>query len=100
MQPTGRIEPSGSPAPGIIPDPAYVHDEPTAPDQPRPAAATAGSEKSPAHRGRASGGLARVLRVIRGDKHMTNAYPPARHHDGIDGPADPDTTHAPPTRGR
>jgi hypothetical protein len=59
MQTTGTTERSGSPAPGIIPDPAYVH-----------------WERDPVHRGRAGIGLAKLLRVIRGDKYMTNAYPP------------------------
>jgi hypothetical protein len=51
------IEPAGSPVPGLIPEAA----------------------PSLARRNPASSALAKLLSVIRGDKYMVDAYPPAWH---------------------
>jgi hypothetical protein len=84
MQSTFAIESSDSPAPGIIPEPVRVKDEPTAPTR-RPGPPSAGRATEPlssvGQRNPVSIMLAKLLGVIRGDKYMVDAYPPAWHSD-------------------
>jgi hypothetical protein len=72
MKPT--LEPSQSPVPGVIPEPIRVHDD-SAPAKPR---ATTEPVPSARRRGSASRLLARLVGVVRGDKHMADAYPPPK----------------------
>jgi hypothetical protein len=61
METNAKIEPAGSPVPG------------------------AKRASSPRRRNPASIGLARLLSVIRGDKYLVDAYPPAWHAAARDG---------------
>jgi hypothetical protein len=67
------LEPSESPVPGVIPEAIRVHDDGVA--RPR---ATTEPGPSPRRRGPASRLLARLVGVVRGDKHMADAYPPPK----------------------
>ena len=66
MQADSTIEPRGSPVPGIVPEPVRVHDDA------RATPTTARHQRNPARTV-----LAKLLSVIRGDKYMADAYPPA-----------------------
>ena len=84
MHATFAIESNDSPAPGIIPEPVHVHDQPAKPTrrtgQP-PAGRATKLLPAPGQRNPVSIVLARVMRVIRGDRYMIDAYPPAWHSD-------------------
>jgi hypothetical protein len=77
MRATFPVESNISPAPGIVPEPALVHEQPTA-------AAGRAAGRAADRAGRLPAGhakprsilLARLLGVLRGDKHMVVAYPP------------------------
>ncbi|MHB1570778.1 MAG: hypothetical protein ACYCXW_17040 [Solirubrobacteraceae bacterium] len=68
-------ESHASPAPGIIPEPPVVQEQQTAAARRSAARQAAGPADSckPARRS----SLARLLAVLRGDKYMVDAYPPA-----------------------
>ena len=75
------IEPNRSPVPGVIPEPVRVHHDPVVAHQRLTATPTASGPtkpaSSPGRRNPASIVLAKLLSVIRGDKYMVDAYPPA-----------------------
>jgi hypothetical protein len=88
MQATSTIEPPDSPAPGALPEPVRVRDEAVAAHERLTATLTetpSGTIKPasrPARRHLASMVLAKLVSVLRGDKYMANAYPPARQSAG------------------
>ncbi|MHB1571470.1 MAG: hypothetical protein ACYC0H_20010 [Solirubrobacteraceae bacterium] len=73
MKTTFPIESHISPAPGIVPEPSLVHDEPATSTH-RGSRRAARTTTPPAARRTP---LARLLAVLRGDKYMVDAYPPA-----------------------
>ncbi len=74
MKTMSSIESHTSPAPGIIPDPSLVQDEPAA-STPQSSRRADGTNTRPAARRTP---LARLLAVLRGEKYMVDAYPPAK----------------------
>jgi hypothetical protein len=73
------IELTDSPAPGVIPGPVYVHEGTVAGDDLVPEAPTGGPAQRPNRHSRVSTPLAKLLSLMRGDKYMVDAYPPAWH---------------------
>lgn len=82
METKPEMEPSRSSVPGVIPEPIRVHHDSGPSYEGRSAApkpsATTEPASSPRRRNRASVLLAKLLSAVRGDKYMTDAYPPAR----------------------
>ena len=81
---TFAVESRDSPAPGIIPESARVHDQPVTPTgrtEWRAAGRASKPIPSPGHRNPVRAVLAKLLSVIRGDKYVADAYPPAWHGD-------------------
>ena len=81
MQSKPSIALDDSPVPGVIPAAVHLDDDAlAAPDRARAAATTSEPTRppqTPGRRSRASAPLAKLLSVIRGDKYMVDAYPPA-----------------------
>ena len=82
METKPEMEPSRSSVPGVIPEPIRVHHDSGPSHERRSAApqtsATTEPTSSPRRRNPASVLLAKILSAVRGDKYMTDAYPPAR----------------------
>ena len=83
MQTDEAMKPSGSPVPGVIPESVGVCDDSVAAHTPFAAKPTTSAPTKPAssadRRNPASLLLAKLLSVIRGDKYLVGAYPPAWH---------------------
>jgi hypothetical protein len=81
MQTNPTIEPTGARVPGVIPEPLRVHRHTVTAHERLTATRTANGTTmpalSPGRRNPASIVLARLLSIIRGDKYMVDAYPPA-----------------------
>jgi hypothetical protein len=93
MQTNETMKPGGSPVSGVIPEPVGICDDTVAAHPPLAATSKASATTKPASsrggRNPASIVLAKLLSVIRGDKYLVGAYPPAWHsatalHDGDD----------------
>jgi hypothetical protein len=86
MHTKATIDPPGSPVPGVMPEPVKLHGGavPRRPEAAPPAGDTTEPVSPPGRRNRASVELAKLLGVIRGDKYMVNAYPPAWRSTGGD----------------
>jgi hypothetical protein len=79
MQTESTIQPPDSLAPGVIHDRVSAHDDRGAGD-PLKVSRRAIPAASPHRRNRVGALLAKLPSVIRGDRYMGNAHPPASRH--------------------
>jgi hypothetical protein len=82
MHTTFAIESNYSPAPGIMPEPVHVHDQPARPARRAGHPPLGRATKPLASPSQRSVVPAKLMRAVRGDKHMTDACPPAYRQTG------------------